>query len=85
MIVISSAQAGPMLMPYFHSGQVNGLISGLNGAAAAELANQGLPGYIRRYWDAYSLGIIMASLLMTLGAAWSFWAGYRERQEQAAA
>ena len=43
LILISSAQAGPMFLPYVDSGQVNGLITGLYGAAGAEQANGGLP------------------------------------------
>jgi hypothetical protein len=79
MIIVSSAQAGPMLLPYFDSGQVDGLIAGLNGAAGAETANGGLPGLVRRYWDAYSVGLYLAVLLISLGAVWQLWLGLRER------
>ncbi|MFH1184342.1 MAG: hypothetical protein V1755_04790 [Chloroflexota bacterium] len=83
MILVASAQAGPMLLPYFASGQVDGLIIGLNGAAGAEIANNGFPGLVRRYWDAYSLGLYLAVLLITLGALWYFWVGFRERRIEA--
>jgi hypothetical protein len=73
LVVVSSAQAGPMLLPYAASGQVAGLVSGLNGAAGAEMANGGLPGYVRRYWDAYSFGLYLAALIILLGAGWQAW------------
>ncbi|HEX2697188.1 MAG TPA: hypothetical protein VHM28_05725, partial [Anaerolineales bacterium] len=48
LILISSAQAGPMFMPYVDSGQVNGMVVGLNGAAGAEQANGGQPASVIR-------------------------------------
>ncbi len=70
LIVVSSAQAGPMLLPYAASGQISGLVAGLNGAAGTEMANGGLPGYVRKYWDAYSLGMYLAAILIALGGGW---------------
>jgi hypothetical protein len=79
LIVVSSAQAGPMLMPYVNSGQVNGMVSGLNGAAKVEQAN-GQPGLVRSYWDAYSLGLWLAVLAIVLGGAWNFIRGLQDRR-----
>ena len=86
-----------MFLPYVESGQVNGLISGLYGAAGAEQANGGLPsvygaeqangappGFIRRYWDAYSLGLLLVVGLITMGGLWNFWLGLRDRRAQEA-
>jgi hypothetical protein len=84
MIVVSSAQAGPMLLPYFNSGQIQGLVSGLNGAAGPELSNSGLPGKVRQYWDAYSLGLYAAALLIVVGAAWHVSRAARERRQDPA-
>lgn len=84
MIVVSSAQAGPMLLPYFDSGQVQGLVSGLNGAAGPEVSNSGRPGKVREYWDAYSLGLYTAALLIVVGAAWHVLRASRERQQDLA-
>jgi hypothetical protein len=84
MIVVASAQAGPMLLPYFNSGQVQGLVAGLNGAAGPELSNSGLPGKVRQYWDAYSLGLYVAALLIVAGAAWHISMAARERQQDLA-
>ncbi len=82
LVMIASAQAGPMLLPYVNSGQVNGLVSGLNGAAGAEQANGGLPGYVRGYWDAYSVGLYAAVLLIILGGLLNLWLGFRDRRAQ---
>jgi hypothetical protein len=81
MVVVSSAQAGPMLLPYASSGQVAGLVAGLGGAAGAELANGGLPGFVRTYWDAYSLGMYVAAFLIIVGGAWYAWTGFRALRE----
>ena len=80
-VVISSAQAGPMLMPYFQSNQINGLVSGLNSATKIEQAN-GQPGLVRRYWDAYSLGLLLAVAFMILGGLWNFILGLQARHTQ---
>jgi hypothetical protein len=84
MIIVSSAQAGPILLPYADSRQVSGLIAGIKGAAGAEQANGGLPGFVRRYWDAYNLGLYAAVLWIVLGGARHFWLGLQERRTPAA-
>ncbi len=61
-LAVVSAQAEPMVRPYFGTqpdAQVNGIVSGLNGAAAYEVA-VGRPNLGRVYWDAYSVGLIVA-------------------------
>jgi hypothetical protein len=80
LIILSSAQAGPMFVPYVDSGQVKGMIAGLNGAAGAEQANGGLPGFVRRYWDAYSLGLLLVVVVMFLGGLWNLWLGIQDRR-----
>jgi hypothetical protein len=79
LMVIASAQAGPLVMPYYDSGQVAGLVSGLNGGALAEQANGGRPGLVRRYWDAYSLGLLLAAVLISLGGLWNLMLGLQMR------
>ncbi len=79
MVVVSSAQAGPMLLPYVDSGQINGLVAGISGAVGAEQANGGLPGFIRAYWDAYSVGLYLAVVLIIVGGLWSLWRGMQDR------
>jgi hypothetical protein len=84
MVFVSSAQAGPMLLPYFDSGQINGLVAGINGAVGAEQANGGLPGFVRRYWDAYSIGLYVAAFLIVAGGSWSLWRGVHDRRAEQA-
>jgi len=79
LVVLSSSQAGPMLMPYVASGQINGLVNGLNDAAKIEQAN-GQPDLARRYWDAYNVGLLLAALLIILGGGWSFILGLQARR-----
>ncbi len=69
-------------MPYMQSAQINGLIAGLNSAAKIEQAN-GQPGLARRYWDAYSLGLLLAVVFMVLGGFWNFILGLQARREEA--
>jgi len=76
LVVISSSQAGPMLMPYFASGQINGLVNGLNDASKVEQAN-GQAGLADRYWDAYSVGLLLAAGLILLGGLWNIVSGIR--------
>jgi hypothetical protein len=100
LLFVSSAQAGPMLMPYVDSGQVNGMVSGIYGAAGAEQRNAGspgvyglpgaepsnsrAPGYVRRYWDAYNAGLYLAVMAIVVGAVANLWLGLRDRQVNAA-
>ncbi|MGC8856069.1 MAG: hypothetical protein ACP5QU_04650, partial [Anaerolineae bacterium] len=79
LIVISSAQAAPLLQPYYQSGQVTGMLSGLYDGAVMEKNNADRPGLVRRYWDAYSMGLWLAILLIFIGALWNFVQGWRER------
>jgi hypothetical protein len=81
LLLITSAQAGPLLQPYYQSGQVTGLLSGLYDGAVMERNNADRPGVARRYWDAYSLGLWLAILMIVIGAAWNFVLGWRERSD----
>jgi hypothetical protein len=80
LLVVSSAQAAPMIQPYLFSGQVNGLVSGLQGGAAFENSNgQGSP--VRSYWDAYNFATLFVALLIVLGGLWNFISGVRSRRQ----
>jgi len=78
-VVISSAQAAPMIQPYYESQQISGLVSGLYGGALFEQYNAGRPGSARAYWDAYSLGMLLAMALVLVGGLWNLALGLRER------
>ncbi len=79
VVVISSAQAAPMIQPYYASQQIRGLVSGLSGAALLEQNNAGRPGTARAYWDAYNMGIVFAVLLILVGGLWNLVLGLRDR------
>lgn len=78
-VVISSAQAAPMIQPYYESGQLNGLVPGLYGGAIFEQYNAGRPGTARAYWDAYSLGMLLAMALVLGGGLWNLALGLQDR------
>jgi hypothetical protein len=78
-VVASSAQAGPMIMPYVQSGQVNGLVNGLNSGAVIEQGYASRQNTARRYWDAYSLGLFLAVAFILFGGFWNLVLGFRAR------
>lgn len=80
LLVVSSAQAAPMIQPYLLSGQVNGLVSGLHDGAAFE-SSSGLGSPVRRYWDAYNFATLFTALLIVFGGLWNFLAGARARRQ----
>jgi hypothetical protein len=68
VLMVVSAQAEPMIRPYFEgsSGQVHGLVAGLNGGAAFEKLT-GQAGPARSYWDAFGAGLLVAESLILVG------------------
>jgi hypothetical protein len=78
-VVISSAQAAPMIHPYFESQQINGLVGGLYGSAVLEANNPGGPGTARAYWDSFSLGMLLAMVLILGGGLLNLGLGLRDR------
>jgi hypothetical protein len=85
LVIAASAQAGPLLAPYFESRQVNLLFSGLHDAALLEQIDAGRPGTVRQYWDAYNLGVYFAVLFILGGSLYSLLTALRERAEARAA
>jgi hypothetical protein len=77
LLAVASAQTGPMLQPYFSSGQISGMISGLPSAASYESLNDNRPGMAHTYWDAFGVGMMMAVFLIVLGSLWSVYSGIR--------
>jgi hypothetical protein len=84
LLVASSAQAGPMLQPYFSSEQIAGMVSGLADAARYEFINNSRPGLARRYWDSFGVGLLMATVSILLGSLWSLFSVIRARRVQEA-
>ena len=81
-LVISSAQSGPMILPYYQSGQVDGMVTGLDGSAPIERINSGRPGLVRRYWDAFGFGLLTATALIVLGSLWSLFSAWQARRKE---
>jgi len=83
VVVVSSAQSAPMIQPYYASGQIQGLVGGLYGGAIfeqkyADQKNNSRPGATRIYWDAYSLGMLLAAALIVFGGLWNMVVRMRE-------
>lgn len=66
LLMIVSAQAEPMIRPYYDSGQVQGMITGLAGGAAYE-NKRGRSGLASQYWDAFSASLLVATILILIG------------------
>jgi len=68
LLIVSSAQAAPMIIPYYQSNQIQGLVAGLSGSATYEQLTQGNSSPIRKYWDAYQAGILLIIIAILIGA-----------------
>ncbi len=67
LLMITSAQAAPLLQPYVASGQVDGLIAGLLGGSYFAVPQEETyvsPGY----WNAFYAGVRIAIVILVLGA-----------------
>jgi hypothetical protein len=82
LIVIASAQAGPLLLPYVESGQIDGMVTGLEGGGPIEQVNSGRPGKIRRYWDAFGFSLLVTILIISIGSMWSLFVGWQARRKK---
>jgi hypothetical protein len=67
MTMVISAQSAPLMLPYYESGQVKGMVSGMAGGAAFEQIAQ-RPATARQYWDPFQAGILVATVLIIVGA-----------------
>ena len=83
LLVVSSAQAGPLLQPYVSSRQITGMVSGLSDAATYEFINNSRPGIARNYWDTFGVGLMTAIAAITLGSLWSLFTCLRARRAKA--
>lgn len=63
ILLLVSAQAGPLLQPYWESGQVAGMISGLSDAVDLE----GQPTGLVNRWRAYQVGTVLMILMLLIG------------------
>jgi hypothetical protein len=79
MAMVISAQAEPMIRPYYDSGQIQGLVTGLAGGRAYEQAIQ-RPGISGKYWNAFGVAMLVAEIMIAVGAAWSIISMLRGRR-----
>ncbi len=79
LLMLISAQAEPMLQPYLLSGQIKGLVAGLEGAALYESA-AGKDGPARMNWDAFGAGLLATELLIIIGGVWGLMTSLRARR-----
>lgn len=72
LVMVVSAQAEPMVRPYYETSpkQVSGMVTGLSGGAAYEkIINR--PGLATKHWSPYNAAIIIAILVIVIGAAYT--------------
>lgn len=67
LLLVTSAQAAPLLQPYLASGQAQGMLAGLAGGEAYRDLSQG-PGGASARWAAYQFGLLLAAGLALAGA-----------------
>jgi len=66
VIAVVSAQAAPLLQPYFDSGQINGYVSGLNGALSYELLRL-VPGKVFQRFSSYQIALLLTAVILFMG------------------
>ncbi|MBN2385752.1 MAG: hypothetical protein JXB85_01945 [Anaerolineales bacterium] len=79
LVVVASAQAEPLLWPYFDSQQIDGLVIGLAGGSVYE-GIIGRPGLAHQYWSAFSIGLLLGVIAILVGMLWSAVGAMRDRQ-----
>lgn len=65
-LVVVSAQAAPLVQPYFASGQVNGIVSGVSGALTYEVLHAA-PGTASSRFNVYQIALLSAAVLILAG------------------
>jgi hypothetical protein len=79
MLMVVSAQAEPMIRPYLVSGQLKGLLAGLEDGILYENQMTG-SGQARSSWDAFGVAVFAAELLIMVGGVWGLIEGARTRR-----
>jgi len=79
LLLVVSAQAEPMLRPYVLSGQVNGLLAGLEGGLTYQ-NTLGQDGLARKNWDAFGAAMLASELIIIIGAVWGLVISLRARR-----
>jgi hypothetical protein len=85
MLMVISAQVEPMILPYYDSGQIKGLVTGLAGGEAygqTFKSPNAQSGPAQNYWSSFAVGTLVAEILVIIGAFWSAVSGLRARRER---
>ena len=85
MLMVISAQAEPLILPYYDSGQINGLVTGLAGGEAygqTFIRPDAKTSLAQHYWNSFSTGTLVAEILIIIGALWSAFKGWRARRNK---
>ena len=85
MLMVISAQVEPMILPYYDSGQIKGLVTGLAGGEAFDqtfVSPAARTSLVHRYWDSFSAGTLVAEILIIVGALQSIAAFRRNRRNK---
>jgi hypothetical protein len=81
MLLGISAQAEPMLQPYYDSQQVQGMVTGLPGGIAYEQAN-GISSVGSHYWDGFSVGFLVADFIIAIGGVLALFMAWQSRRSK---
>ncbi len=83
--MVISAQVEPLILPYYASGQVKGLVTGLAGGESyGQIFNHpgSTPGMAEKYWSSFGAGALVAEIVIVIGAIFSAVAGVRARRNK---
>jgi hypothetical protein len=64
--MVVSAQAEPLIRPYYDSGKIQGMVAGLAGGAAYE-NKRGVSGLASESWDALSAALLVTTIILLIG------------------
>ncbi len=78
LLMVISAQAEPMVLPYYDSKQVQGIVTGLFGGAYYEQITQ-KPATARVFWDAFAVAFFVAEVIIVVGGVWALIAAWQAR------
>ncbi len=81
LAMIVSAQAGPLVRPYFGE-QVSGLLVGMAGGMAYEQHLGRFP-LARLYWEPFGISMLFAALLVLAGSSYNLYLLYGRRNPEA--
>jgi hypothetical protein len=81
LLMATSAQAAPLLMPYVQSQQINGMVSGfLGGVTYGQWRHVDTPA--SEYWGSYQIGTVLAIVVIVIGGLFSFIKAQGNRKEK---